>query len=223
MEKKLPANSDTPALDPSSIYINEVLEEERARISREMHDELGQQLTALKMDLDNIRRKSAAADQSLRLQLGRSMALVDQVIDTVRRISAELRPTILDDLGLLAALDWQCHSFEKSTGIPCLFISRVKREEFRKVVTNAVFRILQEALTNVRRHANATEVRVSVTQEKSGLIMEIVDNGKGLRDHEAIRSLGILGMRERARLTGGELSITGAPNKGTRIMARIPF
>jgi len=172
--------------------------------------------------MDTIQRNCNPEDKATRSKIEDAMIFVDHIIDTVRRISLELRPSILDDLGLLAALEWQCDSFAKSSGIKCSFQQHVNRDSFEKGFTNAAFRILQEALTNVRRHAQATEVQVCLTEQESLFIMEVCDNGKGCSDQvRTKRTLGILGMNERARLMGGELTISAGKKRGTVVKATL--
>jgi signal transduction histidine kinase len=219
-------SSKTPIEESRDLaaYINEVLEEERARIAREMHDELGQQLTALKMDLDDLQRSIASSSDPNKAKLTNAIIFVDEIIDTVRRISLELRPSILDDLGLLAAMEWQCDVFQKKNNIPCSCFQQVKRTDFEKGLTNTAFRILQEILTNVSRHAQATKVEVSIIEIEESLIIEVIDNGRGISETSLNKnSLGILGMKERARLIGGEVCISAREEKGTRVKASLPL
>lgn len=220
----LPAIPSDPQAEELSRYINLALEEDRARIAREMHDELGQMLTALKMDIDELNRKHAAQAPELAKKLSGIQSFVDDIIDNVRNISRELRPSILDDLGLISTLEWQCEAFQKKSGISCSFEANVPSDRFEKSVTNAAFRIVQEALTNVGRHAIASSVKVSVTETRSLLEIRVADNGKGLLESDLKkRSLGILGMRERARLLGGSFEILGTPGSGTVVTASLPI
>jgi two-component system sensor histidine kinase UhpB len=203
--------------------LQSVREEERTRVAREIHDELGQALTAIKLESASlIRELRGAKQQSNRAE---SIAkLADETIQAVRRISAELRPGILDDLGLAAAVEWVAEEFKARTGTNVqLALPGVDLAIDREHAT-ALFRILQEILTNVARHANATQVNVRLVQEEGSLILEVHDNGKGVSKEElsAGRSLGILGMRERALLLGGELTIRGAPAFGTTVTVRVP-
>jgi PAS domain S-box-containing protein len=204
--------------------LQSVREEERARLAREIHDELGQVLTGIKLESASlIRELPGAATQ----QSNRAMSIVklaDETIRAVRRISTELRPGILDDLGVVAAVDWAAEEFEDRTGTKCQLDLPQDDIVIDRERATALFRILQETLTNIARHASATQVNVRLAEEDGGLILEVHDNGKGIREEElsAGRSLGILGMRERAVLLGGELAISGAPGNGTTIRVRIP-
>jgi len=207
-----------------SARLQNVREEERARVAREIHDELGQALTAIKIDLASLLR-APRTDQQEELQKVESiLRMVDQTILSVRRIATELRPGILDDLGLVAAVEWAAEEFEARTGTKC----RLDLPEDDIVIdperTTAIFRIFQETLTNITRHAEATEVDVRLAREDGNIVLEVRDNGRGIGEEELStgRSLGILGMRERALLLGGELTISGTPGKGTIVKLRIP-
>jgi signal transduction histidine kinase len=193
-------------------------------VAREIHDELGQALTAIKIDLASLLR-APRTDQQEELQKVESiLRMVDQTILSVRRIATELRPGILDDLGLVAAVEWAAEEFEARTGTKC----RLDLPEDDIVIdperTTAIFRIFQETLTNITRHAEATEVDVRLAREDGNIVLEVRDNGRGIGEEElsAGRSLGILGMRERALLLGGELTIRGVPGKGTTVKVLIP-
>jgi signal transduction histidine kinase len=149
--------------------------------------------------------------------------LVDETVKSVRRIAAELRPGVLDDLGLTAALDWQSHEFKTRTGIDCEFHSEVVEEIADASISIGVFRIMQEALTNVARHSNATQVKCKLTGDSKEIKLTIGDNGSGILQ-SAVRknSLGILGMRERARMMNGFLAISSEPGKGTNVELIVP-
>jgi signal transduction histidine kinase len=206
-------------------HIQEVREEERRRIAREIHDELGQQLTALKFDLNWIRKRLQPDQEAIAKKASQAMLLIDQTINSVRKISSELRPQILDDLGLIPALEWQCMDFEKRTGVRCHFKSSVPDVEFENEFGVNVFRILQETLTNVARHSGATKAKAEISFEKDIFCMRISDNGAGITDHETENnySLGIIGMKERAMMYGGELHIQGSKENGTTVMVKIPL
>jgi PAS domain S-box-containing protein len=204
-----------------SIMANQ--EKERRAIARELHDELGQVLTALRMDAvwlsARLRQQDPkAGDRGLAM-----CQLIDNTIDEVRSLATRLRPGVLDDLGLLDALDWYITDFEKRTGIACIFKHR-NVPEVDGIGATAAYRIAQEALTNVTRHAAATEVRVSLRPEKGALTLAVVDNGRGfdLEEIEASECLGLAGMRERAGLLGGSLEIRSRPGKGTKVCFRLP-
>jgi signal transduction histidine kinase len=212
-------------------YLESVREEERTRIARELHDELGQALTGLKMDLAWVRDRltltgTTAPATVLRDKVIGMMALADATIKTGRRIATELRPGILDDLGLVAALEWLAQDFQRRTGVPCDFTADREDLNLSRKQTTALFRIAQESLTNVTRHAQATNVQVRLRTDGGDLILEVRDNGRGLAQApEAAESasLGLLGMRERAVHLGGTVEIRGAPAKGTQVTARIPL
>lgn len=217
-----PPDETTENLPVLSALVNEVLEEERANISREIHDVLSQQLTALKMDLSKIAGKHMNGIEVI-AELNESMSLIDTIIDSVRKIAMDLRPAMLDDLGLMAALEWQCREFQSKTKISCIFKTEFNDFSFEKGFSNGVFRILQEALTNVKRHANASQVTVFIRREKDFFVLEVADNGKGILKQDSVKSLGILGMKERARLLGGALHIYREEKKGITVKAVLPL
>ncbi len=151
--------------------------------------------------------------------------MTDDVIDRVRRISGELRPGVLDDLGLLAAIEWQAQDFEKRTGATCAIVSNVGDEPLDRVLSTGVFRIFQEALTNVARHAQADHVDVRLQRSAASLTLEVHDDGRGISPEAAqnLRSLGLLGMRERARRLGGVAHVRAAPGGGTIVTVEVPL
>jgi PAS domain S-box-containing protein len=221
-EEELEASRDK--LRALAARLQSVREEERTRVAREIHDELGQALTAIKFGLSSL-IPTLSEDQQLRSDKIESLQqLADQTIQSVRRIATNLRPRILDELGLAPAVEWAAEEFEARTGIRC----RLDLPEDDVVVdqerATALFRILQEALTNVTRHAHATDVQVRLAGEDGGLTLEVHDNGQGFDDKQLSRqrSLGILGMQERALILGGEFTVTSAPGKGTTVRVRIP-
>ncbi len=205
--------------------LQSIREEERASIAREIHDELGQACTAIKMDLALIGRKITARQTQLRAKIESSMQLVDDMIVTLRRIASDLRPRSLDDLGLAAALEWQGQEFEKRMGIRCHLALPAQQLNLDSERSTAIFRIFQESLTNVVRHAQATSVEARLELQGDQLIFSVRDNGKGFDREEARarRSLGLLGMQERAHLLQGEISIEGIPGSGTTMILRIPL
>jgi signal transduction histidine kinase len=200
-------------------------EEERTRVAREIHDELGQTLTAAKIDLAWWANRLPEEPPTLRDMARRILILLDTTIDTSRRMFTDLRPSILDDLGLVAALDWQAKEFQVRTGIQSQFISQDDQIDLAPELATALFRICQEALTNVTRHASATHVTIRLGRQADELVLGVEDNGKGVTDREIAdpRSLGLAGMRERALLLGGELSILGRPGAGTVVRVRVPL
>lgn len=212
-----------------SAHADSVREDERTGIAREIHDELGQALTAIKMDLAWIARRCAGEvpidRDAVRGKLHEMSAMTDDVIQRVRRISAELRPGVLDDLGLFAAIEWQAGEFERRTGTTCVVTSTDGDARFDRALSTAAFRIFQEALTNVARHADASRVDVVFAREGDAVVLEVRDDGKGI-PHEALhspKSLGLLGMRERARRLGGEVTIAPATPRGTLVSLRLPI
>jgi PAS domain S-box-containing protein len=204
--------------------VQDAREEERTRVAREIHDELGQALTSIKIDLSSLIHEFPPEPQQLK-RIESISTIVDQTIKSIRRISTELRPGILDDLGLIAAVEWAAEEFEARTGTKCRLDLPDNDGAIDPDRATAVFRILQETLTNVARHAKATCVDVRLLKESAGVILEVHDNGKGATEEQlsAAESLGIRGMRERALLLGGELIIQGVPSQGTSIRVSIPL
>src|SRR5215203_1301346 len=201
-----------------------VREEERTCHARELHDELGQSLTSLKIDLAWLKpRVAGRAALSERVQS--IIVRIDGAMDTVRRIATDLRPSVLDDLGLVAAVEWQAQEFERSTGVTVQLEVRANQRELNDVCATTTFRILQETLTNVARHAHATRVSIALHVDQEELKLEVRDNGRGISEGEITspRSLGLVGSRERAIGCGGELVVRGVRNQGTLVSLRIPF
>jgi PAS domain S-box-containing protein len=198
-------------------------EEEQTRLSRELHDQLGGALTILKMDIFQIQRQ--LTDSKQQAELEQLMAMVDETIDLTRQLSRELRPAVLDYLGLAAALEWQLQEFEKRAGIRGRLLADEMEKKVDGEVATAVFRIVQEALTNVARHAQASEVNIRLQQDAEYLLLEVRDNGRGIRLEEVTqrKSLGLLGMRERVRLFAGEVAIDGVLGEGTAVRVKIPL
>ncbi len=207
-----------------SAHLEDAREDERTRIAREIHDDLGQSLTALKIDL-SLLRKRLPPEQKAAIERAESMdVLVEATIQSVKRISMDLRPGILDHLGLTAAIEWQAEEFEKRTGIPCRVVFEPEEISLDKDRTTTVFRIFQEVLTNAARHAEATKISVLLAEQADGLMLHVEDNGKGITEKELSdpNSLGLLGMRERVNTWGGSLSISGSRGKGTSVTVLIP-
>ena len=200
-----------------------VREEERTRIAREIHDELGQSLTAVKMDIAWLAGRLPSGNSPMHKRIEATMQLADDLIKSVRRISTELRPGILD-LGLVAAVEWQAQEFQTRTGIPCT-LQLLDQEEIAPHVSTALFRIVQETFTNVARHAGATNIKVTLEKEGDLLLLRIEDNGMGFNtaDPTLSKSLGLLGMRERIAMLGGQLEIASVLGQGTSVTARIPI
>ena len=210
--------------------LESVREEERTHIAREIHDELGQQLTAMRFDLVNLKnrlREATARSEPvgpLLERFGELTSLVDSTIHDVRRIATELRPGVLDTFGPIAAIEWLAEDFQKRTGIRCVYEGIEDLDDSRELAT-ALFRICQEALTNVARHAGATEVGIRLSAEGEWLSLIVQDNGKGISQEILAQtsSLGLLGMRERVRIAGGEIEIGGSAGKGVTVVARFPL
>jgi signal transduction histidine kinase len=205
-------------------------EEEGTRIAREIHDELGGALTSLRWDLGSFDKViSESGDpsqlQALRERIETMLRLTGTTIETVKRISSELRPSILDDLGLVEAIEWQARQFQDRTGIICRCDCSLENLDLGREQSTAVFRILQEALTNILRHAQATIVDIAIKAEAGEFVLSITDNGRGITENKKSdsQSLGLLGMRERAHLIGGNIDITGSDGKGTVVTVRIPI
>lgn len=208
-----------------SAYLESVREEERTHIAREIHDELGQIMTALKMDLSWLSKRLRKGQEPL-LEKTQSMSkLVDMTVQTVQRISAELRPGLLDDLGLAAAIEWQTGQFRERTGIECEATLDLDGISLDRERSTMFFRILQEALTNVVRHAQATKVKIGLTRREHKLLLKVRDNGKGITNSQVYEttSLGLIGMRERARRFRGKVKIRGIHNKGTILIVSMPL
>ncbi len=207
-----------------STYLQTVREKERAHIAREIHDELGQMLTALKLELALLMRRLPKNSGELTDSIKELSSMVDNTVKVVRRIASELRPEILDDLGLLAAIEWQAQEYQKRSGVH-IYV-QFEPEEFSvdRQRATTIFRIFQETLTNVMRHAQATEVFVTLSRKTGGLELVVEDNGKGIKATEMEKrgSLGIMGIKERARFWNGRVEIKSAPGEGTRVQVWIP-
>jgi signal transduction histidine kinase len=198
-----------------AVHRERVRECERARISREIHDELGQALTGLKLELQLNEHRGAA--------VSRPLGMIDEMIDTVRRIASELRPRMLDDLGLLAAVEWHARQFEGRTGVKCRLRATGDFDRVDVERTTALFRIFQEVMTNIARHSGATRVLITLTAGRASVRLTVRDNGVGLRlPVSGQRRLGILGMQERAAAFGGRVTVSSTPPKGTAVHARVP-
>ena len=203
-------------------HIEKVKEQERTRIAREIHDELGGNLSAIKMALAMLAARLPAADSALQEKTAYVDALVDRTIDAVHRISVDLRPALLD-LGLAAALEWQVQEFEKQAGVHATFSANQREIELDSDQASALFRIAQEALTNIAKHAHATRVTVKLARTRQHVSLKVSDNGGGIRqaDRAKPESFGLRGMAERARALGGTLSLSHAPGGGTVVAVKI--
>lgn len=215
---------DTPAI---SRRLLEMLENERHRIARELHDEIGQALTAVKIDLEMA--ATIGELPKLRAHLAESLAIVDRALQQVRNLSLDLRPSILDDLGLVAAIQWYLARIRVRSGLAIRFRQETLRPRFDRDVETTCFRIVQEATTNVVRHAEATEAVIELTETDKWLWLDIRDNGKGF-DVEGVlqkaargESFGLLGMKERVDILQGRIRFDARPGDGTTIRVQIPI
>jgi signal transduction histidine kinase len=214
------------ALDDQLRALNERMdaarEDERTGIAREIHDQLGQSLTALKLDIAWLARRSDDGE-AVREKLAEMSKTSDEILQSVRRISTELRPGVLDDLGLEAAIEWQAEDFQKRTGTRVEVRARLGDVRLERHLATTAFRIFQEALTNVTRHADATRVDIDLHLDKGQLVLEIGDDGVGLPANLRGGSLGLLGMRERARRLGGDCVVSRREPRGTMVTLRLPL
>lgn len=205
--------------------LESVREEEGTRIAREIHDELGSTLTGLKWDLEWLERELPQTETRALGKVAGMVEIVNQTLVAVRRISAELRPGILDDLGLVAAVEWQARQFKARTGIDTRCETPGAEVELGREVSTAVFRMLQEILTNVLRHAGARSVHIRVARAEPDFVLEVSDDGRGISEAEKYNpgSLGLAGMRERAHLFGGSVEVSGVEGRGTTVTVRVPL
>ena len=206
-----------------STHLQVVREEERTRIARKIHDDLGQALTALKIDLSWLDKKLANQQGLIRDKMQSMVTLINETVGTVHNVSEDLRPGILDDFGLPAALEWQAEEFQKRTGMECKTSVPNRAFDLTKEKSINLFRIVQESLTNVIRHADATKVEINLYEKDGMLLLEIEDNGRGI-SQAAIsdsKSFGLIGIKERVHSLGGEVNIVGTPNEGTRLIVRM--
>ncbi len=208
-----------------STHLQVVREEERTRIARRIHDDMGQALTALKIDLSWLNKKLADDQNPVHEKLKSMVTLINETIETVHNVSEDLRPGILDDFGLSAAIEWQAEEFQKRTGMECKISLPPNEFDLSKEKSTNLFRIVQESLTNVIRHANATKVEINLNEKDGILLLEVVDNGKGIT-RAAItnpKSFGLIGIKERVHSLSGEVDIAGTPNAGTRLTVKMPI
>ncbi len=206
-------------------YLQRAQEEERARISREIHDELGQELTGIKMDISWLSNSLKNSENIVQERIDSLNNLIDTTINSVRRISSELRPGVLDDLGLISAIEWYVEEFQTRTEINCELDLNDIKIEIGSELSTTIYRIVQESLTNVARHSEASEVKIILNSEGNILLLKLQDNGIGF-DNDIInyeKSLGILGMEERVNILGGNFTILGTKTKGTKIEVKIPY
>ncbi|MDB5199314.1 MAG: domain S-box-containing protein [Chitinophagaceae bacterium] len=206
-------------------HLHNIREEERTHIAREIHDELGSQLTVLKMDVSWLKKRLSDAGETIKQKIKGLIDMLDATVKSVRRISSELRPSLLDDIGLVAAMEWHLKEFEKRSGITIIFNESVNGLKVPDSIKNGLFRIFQESLTNVAKHSDAGNVKVELLQKNDELILSIEDNGKGF-DKQKVRemkTLGILGMKERAMMMNGSYEIKSVTGKGTTVTVVLPY
>ena len=206
-------------------HLESIREEERIRIAREVHDDLGQALTGLKFDLASFAKQFEADTPAVRQEKQNGLgASIDRIINSVRRISSGLRPEVLDEIGLAAAIEWQAREFQRRTGIRCTVEMPKSMSDPDQERSTALFRIFQELLTNVARHANATRVNAKLSDGEAAIALCVEDNGRGITHNEieSPRSLGFLGLRERVLAFGGTIDVNGEEGRGTRVSVSIP-
>ncbi|HEY8388603.1 MAG TPA: sensor histidine kinase, partial [Parasegetibacter sp.] len=209
-----------------SARLQHIREQERIHIAREMHDELGQMLTGFKMDVSWLHRRIAdSTEEGVNERLESLKKLVDEAVHFVRRLAAELRPSVLDDLGLVAALEWHSLEFQKRFNINVSFKADQENLQVPSEVGIGLFRIYQESLTNVARHASAQNVTATLESAPGQVCLSIMDDGKGFDMNSTgnRKTLGLLGMRERAHMIGGQLDIISSPGKGTAVIITVPL
>ncbi len=205
-------------------HLQDIREQERTNMAREIHDELGQQLTGLKMYISWLNKKCIPQEIEIKEKFAATMMLIEDTIKSVRKISMELRPSILDDLGLLAAMEWQSTEFEKRSGISTAFINLTNNKEVPARLKTGLFRIFQESLTNVARHADAKKIVSSLKLDRNKLTLTITDDGKGFiyKNIDSKKTLGLLGMEERTKEMGGRYEIKSYPGVGTTVSVTVP-
>jgi signal transduction histidine kinase len=208
-----------------ALHLQSAREEERTRLAREIHDELGQLLTALKIDVSWMAQRLPKTEGLLVEKAKTVNGLIDEALQTVKRVSSELRPGVLDHLGLEAAIEWQAQELGKRTEIRFEFKPSAKEIVLDRDRSTTIFRICQEALTNVVRHANASKVKITLKEEPGRIVLRIGDDGKGVKEKQLSdpKAFGLIGMRERARSWGGDVRINASPGKGTTVVVSIPL
>jgi signal transduction histidine kinase len=206
-------------------YQNDVREQERIRIAREIHDQLGQSLTILKMDLAWLRKHMPPGDHTVDKKMEAMARFIGEAMDTLHAVTAELRPVILDDFGLAAAIEWQVDAFRQRSGIGCRWENNGYEPDLPPDQATAIFRIFQELLTNIIRHAQADEVVVRLEKRDNEMMLLVADNGRGITDDEinSPHAFGLLGIRERLNPLGGRVTFEGRPGEGTRVTVHLPL
>lgn len=207
-----------------SAHMDAVREGERTSIAREIHDELGQVLTATKMDVSWLRNRLSSLETKLAEKAGETIRMIDGAIQSVKRISSDLRPGVLDDIGLAAAIEWAAKNFQKRTGIGCAVTVDPENMIVDRMRSTALFRICQESLTNIMRHAQASRVSITLSEKGEAILLSVSDNGKGINADElsSPHAFGLIGMRERVQFLHGTITIRGVPNNGTTVTVTLP-
>ncbi len=206
-----------------SNHLQTVREEERKQISRDIHDQLGQQLTIMKIDITELNKKLAGREQEIEQRLKNLGYVVDETIIMIRKIASELRPTLLDHMGLAPAIEWHLKEFEKRSGISTAFVSKIKGKLLADKVKISLFRVVQESLTNISRYSSAKNVNVGLCETDDEIMLTIDDNGVGfiVQEVAAKETFGILGMKERVAMIGGTYEINSKPGNGTSTIVRV--
>ncbi len=212
----------TNELAQLSSYLQTIREEERKNIAREVHDELGQLASAIKINFDWLAPKTIPLDNLAAIKIEHTNKTIDLLISTIRKMASRLRPSILDDFGLVAALEWHCREFQNVNGIQCTFIADLKDESLDPVMATELFRITQESLNNVRIHSEAEKVSIKLTESNGNVFLTITDNGIGFDTSVKENILGLIGLRERALTLGGQLEISSNIDEGTTVFVTIP-
>jgi signal transduction histidine kinase len=207
-----------------SAHLQNVREEEQTRIAREIHDELGQMLTMIKIKINSADKKMQRSIIEAKVNLAEAVKETDNLLKAIRKIVSGLRPTALDDLGLVPALEWHGREFANNTGMRVLFEYDDEQLKIEKNISTTLYRIYQESLTNIAKHSSATEVKAELRFQENNIYLSVSDNGKGFDPGEikSKKTFGLLGIRERLLLINGEMTLNSAPGKGTRLMVRIP-
>lgn len=208
-----------------SVHLQTLREEERSRIAREIHDEIGQALTMMKMDVAWLKQKFSDNQLEIQTKLNSMSNFIDTTIETTQQLTGELRPSILDDFGLAAAIEWQCQLIQERTSSQCKVKVEVDPIDLDPERSTAIFRIFQETMTNVMRHSKAKKVEVTLKKQNRALVLKVRDNGTGIRESQISdpKSLGLIGMRERLYPWGGNVDIQGFPGKGTLVSVTLPL
>ena len=218
-------NKSHKRLRELAMYMQEAIENERMKIALDLHDDLGQQLTALNMEMSWLKARIIKDSPYLSDKMDEMTDILKLVMKNVQVIATELRPSVLDNLGLISAIEWHLKEYEKKFRIKCQLNVSPKGMVIKQSLSVAIFRIMQEALTNVARHANASLVKVNIAKAENLLKIIIADNGMGItKDNiENSRSFGLMGIKERANVFKGKVKIIGEPNKGTKLIVKIPY